>query len=133
LASAAAAVAKLNAAIAAIRVAGDPESYAPAVADALREELEAQIARGEGPDGTPWVRREDGGRPLRNAGAALRVVAVGARVVASIGGRYYYHHIGKTRGNVARPILPSRRLNDAAVKAVKRAAERRFRELMGGA
>jgi hypothetical protein len=133
MASAAAAVAKLNEAIAAIRAAGDPEAYAPDVAEALREELAAQIAAGKGPDGQPWKPTEKGERPLQHAASALRVVAVGARVIASIGGRYYYHSIGKTRGNIARPILPTRKLSDAATRAVKAAAAKRFRELMGGA
>jgi hypothetical protein len=126
------AVAKLNAAIAAIRSAGDPEEYAPAIAEALREELEAQIAAGTGPDGEAWKATEEGNKPLKGAAKALRVVAIGPRIVASIGGRYYYHHIGQTRGNVARPILPSRRLNDAAVRAVKAAAAKRFQQLAGG-
>jgi hypothetical protein len=139
MSSAARAVAQLNAAIKAIRGAGDPESYAPDVAEALREELEAQFARGEGPDGEKWKPIEEsstrvaGGPPLRNAAKALRVVAIGPRVVASIGGRYYYHHIGKTRGNVARPLLPSRKLSAPAERAVRKAMIRRFGELMKGA
>lgn len=139
MASAAAAVAQLNAAIAAIRATGDPEAYAPVVADALRTELVAQLDAGKGPDGQKWKPIEEsatrvrGGQPLRGAAQALRVVAIGARVVASIGGQYYYHSIGKTRGNVARPILPTRKLNDAAIRAVKAAAVKRFRELAGGA
>lgn len=126
------AVAKLNAAIARLRRLADPTEFAPEVATALREELQDQIARGVGPDGKPWQPTAAGKLPLRGAASALRVVAVGSRIVASIGGKYAYHHRGQTRGNVARPILPSRALSAPMKNAIKAALAKRFGKIMSG-
>jgi hypothetical protein len=112
-------------------VAGLAEDAAPHVAAALKEELDAQIARGQGPDGKPWLKRDDGGRPLRNAAEATTVKAVGTAIVARVTGHHAYHHRGQTRGNVVRQILPTGKLTDPFTRAIKRVLDERYAALMG--
>lgn len=131
--STASAVGRLNSIIARIRELGEslPE-FAKDGARALEEELEGNIAAARGPDGKAWVLKDDGGRPLRNAAKALRVVAMGSRIVVTLTGPEANHSIGKTRGNIARPIVPTRKLSDPASAALERVFNERFARIMGG-
>ncbi len=129
----AAAFAALDAQIRRLRsLKGLAKDAAPHVAEALKEEIDAQIARGEGPDGKPWLRRDDGGRPLRNAAESVTVVAVGSAVVARVTGHHAFHHRGQTRGNVVRQILPTGRLTAPFTRAIKRVIAERYAALLGG-
>jgi hypothetical protein len=112
-------------------VQGLAKDAAPEVADELKKELDAQIDRGQGPDGKPWAKRDDGRRPLRNAAGAVTVKAVGTVIVARVTGHHAYHHRGQTRGNVARPIIPTNRLTEPFTRAIKKVLDRRFAETMG--
>lgn len=133
MASNAAAFSALDAQIRRLRsVDGLAQDAAPHVATALKEELDAQIARGQGPDGTPWVKRDDGGRPLRNAAEATTVTAVGSVIVARVTGHHAFHHRGQTRGNVVRQILPSGKLTQPFTRAIKRVLDERYAALMAG-
>jgi hypothetical protein len=133
MASAAAAVARLNDIIGRIRELGEatPE-FAKDGAAALQDVLEQNIALGRGPDGEKWQLTADGQQPLMGARRGLRVRAVGTRIVATLSGYHANHHLGKTRGNIARPILPSRKLSAPAAKALERVFAERFRKIMGG-
>lgn len=117
--------------------AGGPR-FAEAVAKALDEEIRNNIEQGRGPDGEKWApiaesaTRPAGGRPLRNAGDALEVKAVGDVVIARVSGHHANHHKGKTRGAIARPIIPSKRLSAPAVKAIERALGDTFQKIVSG-
>jgi hypothetical protein len=129
----AAAFAALDAQIRRLRsVEGLAEDAAPHVAKALKEELDAQIARGQGPDGKPWPLTVDGKKPLQNAAAATTVVAVGSAIVARVTGHDAFHHRGQTRGNVVRQILPSGKLTQPFTRAIKRVLDERYTALMAG-
>ena len=132
MASSASAVARLNDVIARVRALGEatPE-FARDGAEALREELTGNIAAARGPDGKPWAVTQAGGRALKNAAKALRVVAEGTRIVATLSGPEANQSIGKTRGAVARPILPTRKLSAPAAAALERVFTKRFRTIMG--
>lgn len=133
MASNAAAFAALDAQIRRLRsMKGFAKEVAPEVAEALKVELDAQIARGVGPDGKPWQLTESGKQPLRNAAKAVSVTAVGSVVVARVEGHEAYHHRGQTRGNVVRQILPSRRIPEPFTRAITKVLDRRFAERMGG-
>lgn len=132
MASNAAALAALDAYVRKLRsVDGLAVAAAPAVAEAFKEELDGQIARGQGPDGTPWQRTESGEQPLQNAAAAVTVKAVGSVIVARVEGPEAFHHRGQTRGNIRRQILPSAALPQPFTRAIKRVLEERFAEVMG--
>jgi hypothetical protein len=122
----------LNAMIAMVHAVSKPEDFAPAAAEALRTEIEANVAAQRGPDGEPWPPTASGDAALSGAAGNLQVTPVGSVVVARITGRYAFHHKGQTRGGKARPILPSRKLSGAATKAIKRALVERFGELAKG-
>jgi hypothetical protein len=113
-------------------VEGLATDAAPHVAKALKEELDAQIARGEGPDGVPWVLKDDGHRPLRFAANAVTVKALGSTIVARVEGPEAYHHRGQTRGNIRRPIIPTGKLTQPFTRAIKRVLDERYAALMAG-
>jgi phage gpG-like protein len=92
-----------------------PEIIAREVARDLEREIRRDIAAGEGPDGAKWPPRKDGGKPLANAGAALKVSVHKTVVVAQLHGPTAMHHLGRGRGGVRRQILPDR----APAKTVK--------------
>lgn len=113
------------------RVAELPRLAAPDVAEALQEELEAQIARGQGPDGEAWApRQEDGGQPLRGAAQALGVAAVGTTVIARLKGPEARHHLGRAKGGIVRRILPVQGIPDPMTRAIKRVVTEKFEEVM---
>lgn len=103
---------------------------APAAAEELEKQLLANAAAQIGPDGTPWPATKDHSAPLRNVGSHLSVVAVGSRVVARLTGWYVNQSTGWTRGNVARPIMPSRKMSAPMAKAIQIALGKRFRKIM---
>jgi hypothetical protein len=97
-----------------------PRVAAPAVAEALKEGLERQIAAGKSPDGSTWApRKEDGGRALVNAAKALAVVPIGTYVLARLKGPEARHHHGRGKGGVKRQILPTRSLPAPLVQAIE--------------
>lgn len=125
-------LAKLDAHIARIKaLPGMVGRVAPAVGQALETELTRQIARGVGPDGTPWPKTKEGEQPLRHAARALRVRAVGTTVVASLEGHHARHHLGAVKGGVRRPILPSSTIPAPAVKAIDEVVTAEFKKTMG--
>lgn len=85
-----------------------PEEAAKAVARTLEGELRKQIAAGQDPEGKAWKPTATGGRPLKNAGAALRVTTHGTTVVAQLTGPTAMHNLGAGRGGVKRQILPEK-------------------------
>lgn len=97
-----------------------PEEMAPVVAKSLDKFLRKQISTGQAPDGTAWPARKDGGKPLQNAGAALRVSVHGPVVVAQLTGPTAMHHLGRGRGGVRRQILPDG-IPQAVVKVLQEA------------
>lgn len=106
---------------------------APDVAAELDKELKRQISRGQGPDGTPWAPRQDGGKPLAHAGKAVYVAALGTKVIARVAGPEARHNSGRARGGVKRQILPSKDLPKPVVLAIKRVLSKHFSDAMGGA
>lgn len=132
MANNAAGFAALEAQIARLRrVATLPRDAAPACAEALQDELEAQITRAQGPDGRAWApRQEDGGKPLQTAAKALTVVATGTKITARLRGHIARHHKGRAKGGIERQILPTRDLNAPMVRAVKRVLVERFNQAM---
>ena len=109
-----------------------PEVVAPEVADAVRDELEKQVARGVGPDGRPWKLTRDGRRPLRGAAKATSIKAIGSVVVMDLGGPEARHNLGAVRGKVRRPVLPTRRIPDPMVRAIRRVVEQRAIRMLEG-
>lgn len=97
-----------------------PVQLAPKVAAELDKQIRANVAAGVDPDGKAWPATRDGKQPLRNAGKALTVRALGTRIVATLTGPEALHHLGRARGGVVRRILPSAKLPGAVVAAIKR-------------
>lgn len=91
-----------------------------------RHVLEA-VRAGRSPDGDPWPRREDGDRALRDAADGIRVDVSRATVAVSITKRHLeLHHLGRARGGVRRPLLPTTitpRLRAALDAATRRVLE----------
>jgi len=103
------ALALVGAQIARLHAAGQAaEEAAPDVAQALRRELDANIAAGVDPGGKAWQPTADGHKPLRGAADNLSVRAIGRIIVARLTGYHARHHFGDVRGGVQRQILPSR-------------------------
>lgn len=105
---------------------------APAVARALQDEVQHQIAAGVGPDGKPWPKRQDGGQPLATAGKALAVGAVGTRIVLRLRGHIARHHRGIAKGGVQRQILPTGAIPRAYAQVIQRVLAEHFHEAMHG-
>jgi hypothetical protein len=125
--SAAAGFAALDAMVKRIREIGlIPERVAPAIAIELDRELRRQIAAGEAPDGSKWPLTKKGEKPLQNAAAGLTVRALGSRIVARLTGPAVRHHLGIARGRIKRQVLPSTKLPERVIAAIRRVVEERF-------
>jgi hypothetical protein len=119
--------------IARVRALGSiARDVAPAAADELKAQLEQQIAAGQTPDGQALQRTADGRVPLRNAARSLTVRAIGTAVLARLVGPSAMHHLGIAAGRIRRQILPTRKLPDRMIEALKRVAEQHFNRTMGG-
>lgn len=105
---------------------------APEVADALHVELDAQIAAGTDPDGTPWQPTLAGKRPLQNASASLTVRAIGNVILAKLTGPTALHHMGQARGGVRRQVLPSSKMPSRITNAIRTVCERILRRAVVG-
>lgn len=109
-----------------------PQRVADDVAVALERELLANVARGVGPDGTPWPPTVDGHVPLQGARSALTVVVAGKSAIARLSDVYARHHFGAVRGGKRRPILPSGGIPARVASEVHRVVRDEFRRTMGG-
>lgn len=110
-----------------------PDQVGPQVARAIEAELRANIARGVGPDGTPWKLTQDGRVPLRGAASALTVRALGSTIIVSLEGAESRHHLGRVRGGVRRPIIPTGNMPEPILRAIDAIVLRAFDRAMGGA
>lgn len=123
----------LQTAIDALRSLGSlAEDVAPKCAKALKVDIEAQIAAGKAPDGTPWQLTADGKVPLRNAAKALRVTSERNVVIARLDGPEALHHHGTAAGGIKRQILPTRKIPDSAVRAVRQILVDETAKRLGG-
>lgn len=126
-------VAQLTEMVARLRkLEGGAKLCAPDVAKALKVQLLANAAAGVGPDGTPWPATKDGHQPLTGAASHLSVEAVGTRIVARLSGHYVNQSIGWTRGNVARPIMPTRKLSQPMTQALEAVITKRIGAILRG-
>lgn len=123
--------AELDAMIARVRALPNlAERAAPAVAEAVRAELEHTISAGTSADGRPWERKEDGGKPLAGAAAALAVVPVGRSVIVKLRGPEARHHRGWVKGGKVRPIIPVDAIPPAMAQRIKAVLEGEFAKTM---
>jgi len=106
---------------------------APEIAEALEQEIEKTIAAGTDSLGNPWQAREDGGRPLATAAKALVVVPVGTRIVARLTGHIARHHLGRAKGGIYRPILPTSGLPPAFARRTRAILVDHFNAIVRGA
>ncbi len=111
---------------------GLAERAAPAVADAVREELQRTISAGTSADGKPWAPKADGSKPLANAAGALGVAAVGKRVIVRLRGPEARHHLGWARGGKERPIIPTDAIPPAMTRRIKAVLAEEFAKSMAG-
>jgi hypothetical protein len=124
--------AALAAQIAKLReLGGMVERAAPAVAVAVEREIGAQVAAGLGPDGKPLQRTQDGRQPLVGAARAIRVRALGTVIVAKVEGYHALHHMGRARGGVRRPLIPTETTTAPVARAIERTVTAEFKKTMG--
>jgi hypothetical protein len=84
------------------------EECAPDAAAEVLRTIRETIAAGTDCDGNTWApRREDGGRPLKNAARAVKVAPIGHRIFARVHGAEAKHHLGTARGGTIRGIIPT--------------------------
>jgi hypothetical protein len=125
-------MADLRAMIAKLReLDGMVERAAPEIAKAVERELGAQVAAGLGPDGKPLRPTKDGRQPLQNAARAIRVRAVGTVIVAKVEGHHALHHLGRARGGIRRPLIPTETTTEPVAKAIEKTLTAEFRKTMG--
>lgn len=124
--------AKLDAQIKKLReLGGMVDRAAPAIAKAVEGELRANVAAGVGPDGEPLTRTKDGRQPLERAGRAITVRALGTVILAKVSGHHALHHLGRARGGVRRPLIPTAKIPDPVTKAITKTLTAEFRKTMG--
>jgi hypothetical protein len=126
--------AELERMIARIRaVPGIAKRAAPDAAEAVKEALARTMAAGTTPEGQAWApRKDDGGRALVGAEAALYVAPVGTRIYARLAGHVARHSRGIARGGVVRRMLPEKGIPPAIGAAIKRVLNDHFRRAVEG-
>ncbi len=115
------------------RVRGLPrlvEATAPAIAEALERDIEAQIARAETPEGVPWKPTATGDKALRKAARAIAVGAIGDVLVIRLSGVEARHHYGAVKGGVKRQVIPTAAIPAPTVKTIGRVLGEAFEQHM---
>jgi hypothetical protein len=105
---------------------------APDVAHALEAALQTTIAAGKAPDGTAWQLTKTGDVPLTGAAKVLGVAAVGPVIYMRLRGPEARHHLGRARGGVVRPIIPTGALPPDLVKVIDPVLDRHFKAIASG-
>lgn len=87
-----------------------PDS-AEEITEAVSKTLKASAAAGKTPAGVSWPAPVEGGKPLKNAAADIRIISkesgLGLLILAKLTSkRYVLHHIGEANGAPRRQILP---------------------------
>lgn len=90
------------------------------VADVARKSAQAAVD----PDGNPWPDREEGGKALRGAAAALESRAWGNRIMLSIGPPYVFHNWGA--GGSSQTKAAERARARASAKRAKSGTQSKF-------
>ena len=74
----------------------------------LQDAIVQTLVAGETPEGKPWApRRKDGKRAYAEAAAHVKTRSTGNYVRVILEGPDVYGHFGRTRKQIARPMLPS--------------------------
>lgn len=102
------------------------ESVLPEVAVECKTVIAENIAAQRGPDGTPWQPGARGQPVLQNAAAAITAQAIGNVVLITVSGVEAKHHLGRVRGRIKRPIIPSGRLPQPMAEAIARVVKRKL-------
>ena len=103
----------------------------PEIVDAVKGVVAAQVARGETPDGRKWkLRILDGARALQKAAEEVDVSAVKNVILLTIRDHYARHNRGAVKGKTRRRILPSTKLPNPYVKAIRALLVRNFKGAM---
>lgn len=101
---------------------------APDVAEVMRESILESVNAGTDFDGKKWEpRKADGGRPLVDAAAAVKVAPVGTRIFARVAGPEARHHLGRAKGGTIRGVIPTR-LTPRLAERVRAVLVRHFNE-----
>lgn len=82
-----------------------PSAVARRAAPKIKAAIDAQIARGQAPDGTTWKPTKKGEKPLRNAAKAVDVTSSNSKVIVTLTGPEVFHNSG-TGKDPKRQILP---------------------------
>lgn len=112
-------------------LAGFGAASAPVVARAVKVESRKQVAAGLAPDGRPLQLTKEGKQPLRNAGQAITVRAVGSTVLMVIKGHHARHHLGFAKGKIKRPLIPTDEIPAPMTRAIERVVTGEFEQIMG--
>src|SRR3954468_17356324 len=113
----------------ALQELGDLENdAAPNCAEEIKRVLVDNDKSHVDPYGKPWpVRREDGQPALDGAEQALRVAAVGNRIIMRLKGPFARHHLGKGANKTQRKQIPDQpKLPDNINKAITDVLIRHF-------
>lgn len=106
----------------------EPGQYVSGAVVEIRAELQKTVSAGQAPDGTPWAnRKSDGGKPLRNAFAAIDVRQVSpTQIVVELNGHHVFHHYG-AGDNPVRKIIPTE-IDEKLGNAIRRGVVKPFKE-----
>lgn len=91
-------------------------------AAAAKRALMQSIAQGRSADGARWRPTQAGKRPLRNAAQAIAVEVGRGLIRLTVRGHHALHHLGRAKGGVRRPILPTEGLPPSMAAALREAA-----------
>jgi hypothetical protein len=91
----------------------------PAVAKAMRADVLDRSRRGVGPDGKLWAPTAEGELPLQGVARDLSVSVVGTTAVLTLEGVHARHSLGRVRGGIARPVLPTKAVPASMERAVR--------------
>jgi hypothetical protein len=105
----------------------------PECAEAVHAVLKRTIKAGQSPEGVPWEPRKKGTAPvLVDAADAVRVGAVGRKIVMRVMGVEGKHHRGIVKGGTARRIILHEGITPPVAAAIRRVLDKVFHEVTGG-
>ena len=113
--------------LASLNAIAEPGQYLPPAALEVKKHLASTIAAGTSPSGKKWEpRKNDGGKPLQNAAAAVDVRAAGKTIVVELTGPEVFHQYGAGAAPV-REIIP-KEVDEKLGQAIQRGVVKPFKE-----
>lgn len=98
----------------------------------IGDDIKATARAGESPDGQAWQpRKSDGKAPMAHAADHIDIEIQPDGVLVRLSGPEFFHHTGRAKGRIKRPVIYTGPMPDRVAKKCEDAATKIISEVLG--